>query len=450
MISDVLDRAFVLREATRIHEALKGSGTAGRRAGRTRPEVVEPEITEALRSSIVKEMGRGGQQGAGSRRGAAPAAATREEPYISSDPIISIVQSALEFYLQDPQTVDTIELDTTNSAVTDWRATKKRSGRRVFEQFSVTDIGWVSSVVAMGIRKFNDKRPFNMSPAQDLKIADNCRVVMVGDWGSGIPRAQKVAMEMRKHVVDARNQGLECHVVHLGDVYYSGFEFEYRDRFLPYWPVLPTEADAVRSWCLNGNHDMYSGGYAYFDYLLTDPRFARQEQSSFFRLSNNHWQILGLDTAWDDDGLKDPQGAWIRDKVANNPQKTMIMSHHQLFSARENSPDVGKVMRSKLKDVLDAKKIDSAIWGHEHRCVTYAPHDNIKYGRLIGHGGVPVWADTGPLAAPGVFQSTKSMGGGVKERFAYMGFAVLDFAEANIEASYYDEDGGLELKEVLN
>ncbi|CAN7361593.1 metallophosphoesterase [Rhizobium rhizogenes] len=449
MISDVLDRAFVLREATRIHETLKGSWKTGRRGGGAHPEAIEPEITEALRFSIVKEVGRSGQQSAGSRRGAAPVSATRE-PYISSDPIISIVQSALELYLQDPHTVDTVELDTTSPAVTDRRAAKKRSGRRVFEQFSVTDIGWVSSVVAMGIRKFKDKRPFNMSPAQDLKIADNCRVVIVGDWGSGIPRAQKVAMEMRKHVVDAKNQGIECHVVHLGDVYYSGFEFEYRDRFLPYWPVHPTEADAVRSWCLNGNHDMYSGGYAYFDYLLADPRFARQEQSSFFRLSNKHWQILGLDTAWDDDGLKDPQDAWVRDKVANNPQKTMIMSHHQLFSARENSPDVGKVMRTKLKDVLDAKKIDVAIWGHEHRFVTYEPHDNIKYGRLIGHGGVPVWADTGPLAAPGIFQSTKSMGGGVKERFAYMGFAVLDFAGASIEALYYDEDGGLDLKEVLD
>lgn len=449
MISDVLSRAFVLREATRIHEVLKGSRTTGRRSGGANAELADPEITESLRHSIVKEMSTTRKMGGDTKRRAATNSEEKEAPYISSDPIISIVQSALELYLQDPDTVDTVEVDTTNPSVTDRRAAQKRSGRRVFEQFSVTDIGWVSSVVAIGIRKFKDKRPFNPNPAQDLQIGDNCRVIIVGDWGSGIPRAQKVAMEMRKHVVDAKNQGIECHVVHLGDVYYSGFEFEYRERFLPYWPVLPTEADAVRSWCLNGNHDMYSGGHAYFDYLLADPRFARQERSSFFRLANKHWQILGLDTAWDDDGLKDPQDAWVRDKVASNTQKTMIMSHHQLFSAREQSPDVGRVMRAKLKGVLELNKIDAAIWGHEHRCVTYEPHDHIRYGRLIGHGGVPVWTDTDSLAAPGVFQSNKSMGGGVNERFAYMGFAVLNFKGVEIEAAYYDEDGGLDLREVL-
>lgn len=448
MILDVLDRAFVLREATRIHENLKGP-EATRRLGASSSTKAAPEIVEALRSSIVKEMSVGGTIPNATRRGVGDSPQGGDQPYISSDPVISIVQSALELYLLDADTPDRVEEDTSNVAVTDRRIVKKTSGRRIFEQFSVTDIGWVSSVVAMGIRKFKDKRPFNAAPAQDVVIGDNCRLVVVGDWGSGIPRAQKVAREMRNHVADGRDRGIDCHVIHLGDVYYSGFEFEYRDRFLPYWPVHPTEAGKVRSWCLNGNHDMYSGGYSYFDYLLADPRFGRQEQSSFFRLANTHWQILGLDTAWDDDGLKDPQDAWVRDKIANNPQKTMIMSHHQLFSARENSPNVGKVMRAKLKDVLEGNKIDAALWGHEHRCMIYEPHDHVRYGRLIGHGGVPVWADTGPLPTPGRFQSSRVMGGGLKERFAYMGFAVLDFAGPRIAVTYYDEDGELDMEEVI-
>jgi hypothetical protein len=56
---------------------------------------------------------------------------------------------------------------------------------------------------------------------------------------------------------------------------------------------------------------MYSGGYAYFDFLLKDARFHRQGQCSFFRLYNRHWQLLGLDTSWDDNGLKDRQASWV-------------------------------------------------------------------------------------------------------------------------------------------
>ena len=32
----------------------------------------------------------------------------------------------------------------------------------------------------------------------------------------------------------------------------------------------------MTSWALNGNHDMYSGGWGYFDHLLADERFSRQ------------------------------------------------------------------------------------------------------------------------------------------------------------------------------
>ncbi|MCY1327603.1 3',5'-cyclic adenosine monophosphate phosphodiesterase CpdA [compost metagenome] len=454
MITEVLDRAFVLNEAMRIHERWNAGSSGGRRRGPLNQNSgIGAEVADALKAAILRELRATPNNPVTSRRrtDTAPVAKPQiEGPYISSDPIISIVQSALELYLLDPETPDGVEPDTKNPMVTDQRVARKKTTRRVFEKFSVTDVGWVSSVVAMGIRNFKNRRPFNSKPAQSMTIADKCRVVVVGDWGSGVPRAQHTAMAMRKHIVNAKDHGMQCHVVHLGDVYYSGFEYEYRDRFLPYWPVHPTESEKALSWCINGNHDMYSGGYAYYDYLLADPRFARQERSSFFRLANSHWQILGLDTAWDDNGLKDPQAAWVREQVANNPQKTMVLSHHQFFSARENSPDVGKVLREKLKDVLEANKIDAALWGHEHRCMTYEPYDHIRHARLIGHGGVPVWVDdfTEALPSPGRFQSSKFMGGGL-ERFAKMGYAVLDFDGPLIKAAYYDEDGVLDLEEVI-
>jgi hypothetical protein len=69
-------------------------------------------------------------------------------------------------------------------------------------------------------------------------------------------------------------------------------------RFLAPWPVKPAQAGAITSWCLNGHHDMYSGGRGYFRTVLSDPRFARQQRSNRFVLRHPKWEILGLDTAW--------------------------------------------------------------------------------------------------------------------------------------------------------
>src|SRR5262249_11789806 len=137
--------------------------------------------------------------------------------------------------------------------------------RKLFEKFSVTDTGWASVLVAEGIRKFRGLRPFNSRPADPVSIGNHARVVLLADWATGIPRAQKVGAAIRQVLFGDGGGGREQHVIHLGDVYYAGWEREYKKRFLPYWPVRSGEQDRVSSWCLNGNHDMYSGGFGYFD-----------------------------------------------------------------------------------------------------------------------------------------------------------------------------------------
>jgi hypothetical protein len=99
----------------------------------------------------------------------------------------------------------------------------------------------------------------------------------VGDWGTGLGRARQVAVHMQEEIAGALAEGREAHAIHLGDVYYSGLASEDQRRFLAYWPVTAAQAaSGVTSWSLNGNHDMYSGGYGYFGTLLADPRFAAQ------------------------------------------------------------------------------------------------------------------------------------------------------------------------------
>jgi 3',5'-cyclic AMP phosphodiesterase CpdA len=274
---------------------------------------------------------------------------------------------------------------------------------------------------------------------------------MVGDWGSGLPRAQKVATQMRKFVAQSLAEGGDCHVIHLGDVYYSGYEYEYQERFLKHWPVSCGEQNRVGSWSLNGNHDMYTGGYHFYDTLLANDRFAAQGRSSFFRLFNTHWQFIGLDTAYEDNDLRKPQAGWVAATLEGSKRRTILLTHHQFFRAYENAWSVGQALNAKLWPLLNADKIYGAIWGHEHRCIIHAAHKNLTFARLVGHGGVPVYMLHGkddPYPLPATFEDRRYLQKGL-ERWAYMGFAVFDLDGPMMKVRYLDENGDLQHEETI-
>ncbi|HKQ50374.1 MAG TPA: metallophosphoesterase [Phycisphaerae bacterium] len=286
-------------------------------------------------------------------------------------------------------------------------------------------------------------------------MPDRVRLVLVGDWGTGLPRAQAVAAQMRIKIDEALAQGVSVHVIHLGDVYYSGWGREYKKRFLPYWPVRAGEAQRVGSWCLNANHDMYSGGYGYFGDALGDPRFAAWQNdghkpTSFFSLVNAHWKILGLDTGWDNAGLKDPQNQWLEDELRSaGGRKTLLLSHHQLFSAFD---EVASTLVKKVTPILSRNPVTAWFWGHEHRCMSFAAHANVKFGRCVGDGGVPVYQwhkESDPYPPPGLYEHRRFILNGL-ERWAYMGFAVLDLTNDKIEAKYVDDKGIEHRRETIS
>jgi hypothetical protein len=246
---------------------------------------------------------------------------------------------------------------------------------------------------------------------------------------------------MQEHVRGTKAEGIEQHVVHLGDVYYSGWRREYEKRVLPYWPVASEDADDVGSWSLNGNHDMYSGGNGYFDFLLADSRFERQQGSSWFSLENDDWKIIGLDTAYEEHGLHGAQKDWVREQVEAGSHRILLMSHHQLFST--DPAKGGPKLREALADVLAGGRITSWFWGHEHRCAVYHPHEGVGLSSCIGHGGVPLYAshdkDDEPKA-PAKYEYFDSIDTG-PERWTRMGFAVLDFDGPSVAIRFIDELG---------
>lgn len=375
-------------------------------------------------------------------------------PYLSRAPLVSMMQSYVENALGDAGVPDPDEHTSLWSRLLH---AVEHVLRISPGSFTPEDPDWYV-FIARGVleRLAEGNAPFNQAPAEYDDMTEDARLVIVGDWGTGLPRARHVATHMREAIDTALASNRQVHVLHLGDVYYSGLETEDQRRFLDLWPVSQEQADAgVTSWSLNGNHDMYSGGFGYFGTLLQDRRFKGQRSpdgrpTSFFRLRSPFWDFVGLDTAWDTDVtsagqvavLQDPQGRYVADVAAGSLRKLVLFTHHQLVSIYDKG-DLGRTLPAELAPVLDRDRVTAWWWGHEHRAITYEAAGGVRYPRCLGNGGVPILPAAAPPAGstpPITWRSTRTVreNGQVRSRF---GFAVLDLQHDRIQVTYVDDDG---------
>jgi hypothetical protein len=234
----------------------------------------------------------------------------------------------------------------------------------------------------------------------------------------------------------------------MGDVYYSGTEWEARERFLKHWPGK-SKANQ-RSWCLNGNHDMYSGGYGYFEVILGDPRFYAQhsegEPMSSFALANRHWQVIGLDSAFHTRSrlaaghlgyLTPGQGEWLKSR-AGQSSKSMMLSHHPAFDGlgRQKGNLLGVV-----KGAMGRGAPDAWFWAHDHRCLTYPPGLGTPYAACVGHGAMPEEVGVRE-AGPDEFEHIEPTEPDADDDvWRKCGFAVLDFNGEACSTRYVNELG---------
>jgi len=368
--------------------------------------------------------------------------------YFPRDALTAHLQSLLERYFTDHRLIQTrtaagaLAGAHPVSDVSLAAGVADQAPDRLFGKMSQSDIGWLSCLLAKAFHSVKTPLAFPDQPAPPHFMPIDARLYLIGDWGSGVARACKIADRIRAMI--ASEHVREQHVVHLGDVYYSGRPEEYDEHFLAHWPVKPGTESRVGSWALNANHDMFSGGQGYFEHLLKDARFKRQAGSSHFSLENGHWQVLGLDSAFDNENLAGGQFEWVERRHRSRPhQKLALLTHHQPFSAFE-----GDCLA--LQRLYTRNTVTAWFWGHEHRFAAYKPRTGLRYGRLVGHGGVPVWARSSAAPVPDSvsYLSTRGFRSGI-ERFALFGFAVLDFDGPQIHARYIDEYGEVELDEVL-
>lgn len=299
----------------------------------------------------------------------------------------------------------------------------------------------------------SDNGVYDLGPEVDAAV----KVSITGDWGTGTEEAFAIGQLIER--------GRPDFTIHLGDVYYVGTRREIEENMLGEQVSWPR--GARRSFALNGNHEMYARGKAYFRRLLP----ALGQGASYFALRNDHWVIVGLDTGYNSVGipilekvfkpscrLPDEVVRWLRDDVEldrDDSRGIVLLSHHQYYSAFEGGHErparqLGELLR---RPVL-------WFWGHEHRFAIYGKARGKDaaletYGRCVGHGAMPIEKpETAPDPERRVELRLALYDGRTKRvlpetgtRIGYNGYADLLFRGPALTVEHWDIDGTLLVRE---
>lgn len=282
----------------------------------------------------------------------------------------------------------------------------------------------------------------------DDKLPSVAKVAIVGDWGTGQNAAQLVLRQIANKSPDV--------VIHLGDIYFACTQFEVNNYFLKLWQrILNLAQKPIPTFTLAGNHDMYSGGVAYYNLLKT-----LGQPASYFCLRNANWQFVAMDTGYNDHNpssagegatyLQDSEVEWLADKVNNaGGRRTLLLSHHQLFTAFDsiNGNELNLRLYPQVAPLLP--KVTLWMWGHEHNFVLYGAYKNLARSCCLGHGAFPVGQSEVPSQPKYAdVPLRKDADGnnivlGTTAGLYNHGYAIIELSGAQGKVSYYqdsDED----------
>lgn len=306
-----------------------------------------------------------------------------------------------------------------------------------------------------------------------FKISKNASepvvIALLADWASDTAESRLIASQA----------GVQDYSIHLGDTYYVGNSQEIAENFdtdqSGTWPY-----GNLGSFAIPGNHEMYSGGKAYFTELLPymglykgNAQMPTQvQQASYFCLENDYWRIVALDTGYDSltgflgltpNGqlqLLPEQQNWLTNTLKLNDDKRglIFLSHHQAFSGFEDEfAGPAKFISGLLTQPRDI----IWLWGHEHWFSVYAPNKlaggpNI-FGRCIGNSGMPVELDNddGGIHKPKnndptswenrnlvLFDQRQRKIVGNNIRLGHNGYVQLTLNGNNARIAYFDDNDG--------
>lgn len=362
----------------------------------------------------------------------------------------------------------------------------------------------------------------------EWQLPTDARVVIVGDIGTGTDVAAAVLVSALSFRPDA--------ILHVGDVYYSGTSYEFSERFIGLFDsVFESVGFRVPIFIVPGNHEYFTGCVSFLDCLSSGKLAAsvgQKQAASYFclRSADDGWQFLGLDTGYyghtmavtpkaeadalhilhsrnpavpptsgDDSladlpvqaapevtgmvGVRDDEAEWHSHQLENFGGRTILLSHHQLYSAAQTcgipqravaAPD-GKMVPDTTdfnRPGVDTKlwqqfgphfhvRVAAWLWGHEHNlCIfqdNYRPTDwpqgtddaasvyrALPKGRCVGHSAIPVQDAENPYAVKNpVPLKDDSLRLGLTDGWYNHGFEIIDLAGAGRPAHirYYQVVG---------
>lgn len=343
-------------------------------------------------------------------------------------------------------------------------------------RYSTGDLlGWASCVTTylayydLGLKKPNYrdwKEAGGGDPSYGViraPLPRNAKIGIVGDWGTGMPDA----VDLLQHMVEHHQVDL---VIHLGDVYYAGTPKEARRNVDE---VIERVREATRRplpfLTIPGNHDYYANATGFLQTIdgintAGEPRAdeplpgeAWRQRASYFCLRTegggaDGWQILGMDTGINDrhplganpnPALRPSEVEWHRDKLRSFAGRTILMSHHQVFSAsskvnpqakagQASPPNVNQNLLGAFQEYLE-KKVVAWFWGHEHNLAVFGPVEGVPVarGRLLGSSSFEMYTESDPYKVnyPGVPYRQPMVELKADNGYYNHGYAVIDLAD---------------------
>lgn len=238
------------------------------------------------------------------------------------------------------------------------------------------------------------------------RLPNDAKVVVVGDWGTGLDDA----VAMLTQIIETYAPNV---IIHLGDIYYSGTPDECSNSFVDAIATAISQSKTIDIpvFTIPGNHDYYAFGHGFYPMLkqlnLSIPGAAQEASYFCLRTEDDGWQFLGMDTGYDDSdplnqlnpsiagpALQASEILWHMDKLEKFDGTTILLSHHQLFSA--NAKINGMLSDRSLLPFLNTSLYETFagylqtdvaawLWGHEHNFVAF---QNgllaLEKGRLVG------------------------------------------------------------------
>jgi hypothetical protein len=318
-------------------------------------------------------------------------------------------------------------------------------------KYELLDPGWLEAFaewlehLVLGRHQFVEK-------AFEGEMGDVVTLGFAGDWGTGDWRGKSNPAPSTRIKQRLRDLAPDL-TVHLGDVYYAGTGSEEKHLLTSLWP-----SGLFASAALNSNHEMYSGARPYFKAIAKAP-FASQGGCSYFSFENEHWIVVGLDSAYfaaeadlyNDGALFDPrqlkrvQVDFLKGQVGKG-KRLILLTHH-------NGLQLDGASTALLFDHVTAALNDAVgpvywYWGHMHSGVVYRPR--VVGGitarcRCCGHGGLPGGPAPdleGHEATVEWYEHRSADDVDIPNRILN-GFALIRLDGSTIAETFYDENGGV-------